>query len=201
MSLDRLKLEAAWNISRFHGMSECPMGEILALRRLCWPGIYAAGESLEDGFDEDAWHWIVRSGSHLIAAARLTIHYNLIQIPEAHLFNHLVSFPLPTPIGYISRLVVHPDARRHGLAGNLDRRRLETCRELSVKWVIANWTTQSGARRKQQLINLGFQSPDGGAAHPDGAFGNSFVYWMPSPSVPLDDQPEPYLTGITPPKE
>ena len=178
MSLDRLELEAAWNISRFHGTSGCPMGDIQALRRLCWPGIYAAGESLEDGFDDDAWHWTVRSGPQLIAAARLTTHYNLIQIPDAHLFNHLVSFPLPTPIGYISRLVVHPGARRHGLAGVLDCRRLEACRELSAKSVIAIWTTQSGAHRKKQLLNLGFQSPDGGAAHPDGAFGVSSVYWM-----------------------
>ena len=185
MSPERSMPKLDWEISRYQGTAECPIGQIQELRRLCWPSISAAGESLEDGFDEGAWHWTVRSEHRLIAAARLTIHNDLIHIPEAHLFRHIVSHPLPRPIGYISRLIIHPEARRNGLSRTLDHCRLEACRELGVKSLIANWTPQSGVHRKRQLMELGFQSPDGDAPHPDGAFGVSYIYWMPLSAIAI----------------
>jgi GNAT superfamily N-acetyltransferase len=162
----------------FEGTAQCPIEEVRALRRLCWPDIYAAGYSLEDEFDDHAWHWTIRMEDQLIAAARLTVHRDLVDVPDPHLFHQLSLLPVPVPIGYISRLVVHPKVRGQGLPGLLDKLRLNACSDLGCKSLVCVWNPSSGVRRRQQLMDLGFQSADGDAAQPDGGFGTSCVYWM-----------------------
>jgi GNAT superfamily N-acetyltransferase len=170
--------EAGWEIVCSKGIVGCPIQEVRELRSICWPNIYAAGFSLEDGFDDDAWHWTVRVDDQLLAAARLTIHSDLVDVPDSHLFGQLSSSLLKTPIGYISRLVVHPRARGRGLPGVLDKLRLEECRELMCKSAVCVWNPSSGSRRRQQLLDLGFSSFDGESAQADGGFGISYVYSM-----------------------
>jgi hypothetical protein len=170
--------EADWEITRFKGVENCPINEVRELRRLCWPAIYGAGHALEDRFDADAWHWTVSLEGQVMAAARLTIHPDLLAVPDAHLCAKLLSLSLPAPIGYFSRLVVHPTVRGSGLAGKLDMLRLGVCRDLGVKSLACSWTPSSGICRKQQLMELGFISSDGHMLQPDGVFGKSEVYWM-----------------------
>lgn len=176
--LDQNSTVVPWKTMCFQGTSNCPIEEVRELRRFCWPKIYAAGYSLEDGFDDEAWHWTIRLDDRLAAAARLTIHQNLVQVPAPHLFVHLSSCRLPTPIGYISRLVVHPEARGRGLASILDKTRLDACNSLRARSLVVVWSASSGIRRKRQFMDLGFQSADGDAAQPDGVFGTASVYWM-----------------------
>jgi GNAT superfamily N-acetyltransferase len=139
--------------------------------------VYAAGHSLEDGFDEDAWCWIIRMEDQVVAAARLTIHEDLTNVPDAHLFRHLIS-PIPEPVAYISRLVVHPAVRGRGLTRTLDELRIEAALEIGCRSMVVVWNPKSGVRRKQQLMELGFGSADGETPRPDGGFGFSFVYHM-----------------------
>jgi predicted GNAT family N-acyltransferase len=175
--MDQIFTEADWKVMRFKGVENCPIDEVRELRRLCWPAIYGAGYSLEDGFDEDAWHWTVSLANRVIAAARLTTHQHLLDVPDAHLCISLLPLALPVPIGYFSRLVVSPEARGNGLAGKLDTLRLGACRDFGVQSVACSWTPSSGIGRRQQLMEFGFNSSDGHTLQPDGVFGESAVYW------------------------
>ena len=163
-------------LRRYDGAHDCPIDDIRALRRVCWPELCNSGHSLDDEFDELALHWTLFD-SYLVAAARLTIHTDLKVIPEQHLFAEIRSENLPRPIAYISRLVVHPCARGQGIAGKLDNLRISVAREMGCKSMICNWTPMSGLHRKRQLLQLGFSSIDNETPHEDGGFGASFIYW------------------------
>jgi GNAT superfamily N-acetyltransferase len=173
-----IETSVGFQIEEHSGVSECAIDEVRALRGLCWPEVYAAGSTLEDGFDDDAWHWTIYQDFQMIAAARLTVHQNLVAVPDAHLFCHLDPTSLPSPIGYISRLVVHPSARGQHIAATLDRVRVSKAVELGCKSLVGVWNPRSGERRRQQLVRLGFQSADGETPLDDQGFGLSFVYQM-----------------------
>jgi GNAT superfamily N-acetyltransferase len=153
------------------------MHGIRCLRARCWETIYVAGHSLEDGFDDEALHWVVCVAGEVIAAARLTIHSNLEHLPDSHLFRDFRSLQISYPLGYISRLVVHPEMRRLGIASQLDKLRIDEAYTRGCKTITVVWNPMSGERRRQQILSLNFKSFDGDKPLADGVFGTSYVYF------------------------
>lgn len=80
---------------------------------------------LED-LDQRSYHWIITKGDLIVAAARLSLHSALEEVPYARLLKpeHRLRFENKR-IASINRLVVDPEFRRAGLSGLLDRVRIE----------------------------------------------------------------------------
>jgi predicted GNAT family N-acyltransferase len=68
-----------------------------------------------DEHDEDARHWIVQIKGEVIAAARLSLCSSILEAPDSESLMPFESF-IPTPFGYLSRLVVRSDFRGKGIA-------------------------------------------------------------------------------------
>jgi GNAT superfamily N-acetyltransferase len=175
-----------FEVVRYKGDSHNAMADIRQLRALCWEKIYSAGYSLEDGFDIGALHWVAYVEGRVAGAARLTIHWDFNRLPNSHLFSHLQSAQISYPLAYISRLVVHPDVRRQGLAAHLDKLRIDAARNQGCTTMTVIWNPMSGECRRQQLLAIGFRSMDDETALPDGAFGNSYVYFLDFASDPVE---------------
>lgn len=71
-----------------------------------------------DEHDPASLHWVVRAGDELVAAARLSVHERLADVPEADEYA-TVGLRLEGRIAAPARIVVAPAARRHGLAWRL----------------------------------------------------------------------------------
>jgi hypothetical protein len=128
------------------------------LRVRAWATEIAQAARLEtwlDRFDIDGRRWVIFRGNEPVAAARMTIHRTLAEVPEPEIFDGVFSEPLPTPIASINRLVVDPSARGLGLSRRLDSCRLEAAESSGCRCVIGE--SISGERRVNQLKSLGFQ--------------------------------------------
>lgn len=97
---------------------------IYRLRAAVWR---ETGDISQAAFRDGAWsdehdpaslHWVVRDGDELVAAARLSLHERLSDVPEAEEYA-AVGLELEGPIAAPARIVVASCARRHGLAGML----------------------------------------------------------------------------------
>jgi GNAT superfamily N-acetyltransferase len=134
------------------------MEKIGRLRVEAWrteaPGA-ADMETWVDEFDRCARHWAVFDQGVLIAAARLTTHPALGDVPDAESYRGVFREPPPAPIGSLNRLVVHPSARGRGLSKRLDLVRLEAAEEMGCRSVILS--TASGPHRVRQLMGWGFE--------------------------------------------
>ncbi len=71
-----------------------------------------------DEHDPASTHWVVRDGDALVAAARLSVHERLADVPEAEEYA-AVGLRLEGRIAAPARVVVAAAARRHGLAWQL----------------------------------------------------------------------------------
>ena len=71
-----------------------------------------------DEHDPAALHWVIRDGEALVAAARLSVHERLADVPEAEEYA-AAGLRLEGRIAAPARVVVAAAARRHGLAGQL----------------------------------------------------------------------------------
>ena len=107
-----------------------------------------------DEFDRVALHWVVCRDGLPVAAARLSLHHELAEVPDSECYAGIFSWPLETPIASLNRLVVHPSARGSGLGRQLDLIRLEAAERLGARVVILS--TSSGHRRIAALVSLGF---------------------------------------------
>jgi len=116
-----------------------------------------------DHFDETARHWVMLREGEPIAAARLTVHQSLDEVPEPEVYVGVFPDPLPTPIASINRLVVDPSARGLGLSRRLDLCRLDAAEACGCRCVVGE--TPSGERRVKQLESLGFVNAGGGAPY------------------------------------
>jgi predicted GNAT family N-acyltransferase len=76
-----------------------------------------------DEHDEDARHWIVQVEDEMIAAARLSLCSSILEAPDSELLMPFESF-IPTPFGFLSRVVVRSDFRRKGIAKQMIRLRI-----------------------------------------------------------------------------
>ena len=71
-----------------------------------------------DEHDPASTHWAVRDGDELVAAARLSVHERLADVPEAEEYA-AAGLRLEGRIAAPARVVVAASARRHGLAAQL----------------------------------------------------------------------------------
>jgi GNAT superfamily N-acetyltransferase len=99
--------------------------EIYAFRAAVWqsagglaPGAFPAGH-WRDAHDAAAMHWVVRgTDDRLLAAARLTLHPTLEEVPEAEEYLRY-GLRLSGPIAAPARVVVCPSVQRLGLGRRL----------------------------------------------------------------------------------
>jgi GNAT superfamily N-acetyltransferase len=76
------------------------------------------GGSWSDEHDPAALHWVIRDGEELVAAARLSVHERLADVPESDEYA-AAGLALEGRIAAPARVVVAAAARRRGLAGRL----------------------------------------------------------------------------------
>jgi GNAT superfamily N-acetyltransferase len=108
-----------------------------------------------DDSDRAARHWVVFRGGAPVAAARMSAHTSLDDVPDAESYTGVFSQPPPDPIASLNRLVVHPSARGLGLSKRLDLMRLDAAEKIGCRSVVLS--TASGPRRVEQLIGWGFE--------------------------------------------
>lgn len=113
-------------------------------------------EFRDDEDDEPGFqHWAVMNQGMVLAAGRVSIHPSIDDAPAGDLFRYL-EFPQIPPFAKINRLVVHPKARRHGLARKLDHVRLGIARDAGARTVLATWARPTGEARYKMLEAQGF---------------------------------------------
>ncbi|MDQ6963273.1 MAG: GNAT family N-acetyltransferase [Mariprofundaceae bacterium] len=104
-----------------------------------------------DELDAVAIHWVIFYQQKLIAAARLSLHLHVKEIPYAYLFsNH--DLPLTSPFALLSRLVVSKPMRRRGIAKNLDQLRIQEAQKHRANHSIV----LAAPHRVNALKKLGF---------------------------------------------
>ena len=113
-------------------------------------------DDLIEPFDATARHWMVFDGDHVVAAARLSIHARVEDVPEACCLVGVFPRQPPAPIGFLSRLVVAPEHRRHGLGRQLDEIRIEAAVVAGCRSLLALVFDVSGEARVKQFISRGF---------------------------------------------
>ena len=129
-----------------------------------------------DEFDREAWHWVVCRDGLPVAAARLSLHRKLAEVPDSESYAGVFSSPPQPPIASLNRLVVHPSARGSGLGRRLDLIRLEAAERLGAK--VAILSTSSGQRRMEALAGLGFDFLGYGPS-----FKSRPLCYLPAPAV------------------
>jgi len=89
------------------------------------PDFFAKDVWLDD-LDRHARHWIATVDHTIVAVSRLSFHESLSDVPYAHLLKpeHRAFFE-NRRLASINRLVVAPEYRGLGLAGQMDRIRIE----------------------------------------------------------------------------
>lgn len=118
----------------------------------------------KEATDDVARHWAILMGNIPIAAARLSIHSSLTEVPDSECLEGVLA-SLPAPICSINRCVVHPDYWGMGFARKLDKVRLDTARQLGCKSIVA---TVSDAKRAKTLASYGFRYVGDGLPYPKG---------------------------------
>jgi GNAT superfamily N-acetyltransferase len=106
-----------------------------------------------DAIDDDARHWICQgSDGQLLAAARLSVVDSLADVTEAEQYQRyglIVDGPVAAP----DRVVVAPEAQRHGLAGWLLDVQHQASREAGAVCAVR----QASPRMAQLLARRGWQ--------------------------------------------
>lgn len=141
-----------------------------------------------DEFDRVARHWVVFRDGVPVAAARLSLHDRLAEVPDSESYAGVFSVPPEAPIASLNRLVVHPSARGSGLSRRLDLMRLDAAERLGAR--VAILSTASGPRRVAQLVGLGFSCLGHGPK-----FEKPPLCYMPAPAVLLCRLPRVNASG------
>lgn len=135
------------------------MQEIGRLRIQAWrdePGInttFFSRNAWIESIDHLAYHWVVMKNNLVVAAARMSIHTSLDDVPYANLLPDALRPQFSQRrIASINRLVVDPLFRGTGLARMLDQARLDMARRVGADVVLA----QPQLTRLSALLKLGF---------------------------------------------
>ncbi len=119
------------------------MEEIGKLRVEAWKDIEGMNQDLMakgcwiDDTDADAIHWVIFSGKKLVGSARMTVHEKVGDLPYGDLIKKYPLDELVPPVSSINRLVIHSDYMNKGLARKMDEIRINTAKEMGVKYIIA----------------------------------------------------------------
>lgn len=145
------------------------LDRIFRLRVDAWREHVAVPDGMvewRDHHDEVGRHFAILCGDEPVAAARLTVHSSIEDLPEADAYRGILASN-PVPVAAFSRCVVHPEYRGRGLARQLDLARLEAARVADVKRAVVHVHAQE---RIPRLCNLGFAYGGEGARESAGTF-------------------------------
>lgn len=134
------------------------MEKIYRLRVAAWRSRNKAFPKMErwsDEFDPIGRHWAILDNGEPVAAARLTVHDRLDQVPSGDIYVDLLPDGLPGPIGNMGRLVVAFRFGGRGLAHRLDAIRVAAGRAMGCRRLIGH--TTSGPKRIKSATRLGFK--------------------------------------------
>ena len=107
-----------------------------------------------DDFDRTARHWAFLRDGEPVAAARLSVHKAIEEVPDPESYTGVFRNPPPAPIASLNRLVVDPAVRGMGLSEKLDLIRLAAAEAMGCKCVVG--ATAAGERRVRQMLKWGF---------------------------------------------
>lgn len=145
------------------------MEAIYRLRPLAWRARTVHFPDIDiwrDEFDDSALHWAILDAGTPVAAARMTIHDRLADVPSAEIYEGVIPSNLKGPIACITRLVVHPNWAGQGLPRILDEARIAEARKQSCAHMIGE--TYAGMRRIAAMRELGFIILGETAPYPSG---------------------------------
>ncbi len=110
---------------------------------------------IKDEHEVHARHWAAfsREGT-LVASARLCIHEQQQDLPDAYCYTEL---DVPSPVASINRLVVERCARNRGVAQMLDAQRIEAAKKAGAACIVAAPTSDM---RVRALERFGFSLTD-----------------------------------------
>lgn len=108
-----------------------------------------------DVFDAKARHWAIFQGGRPVAAARMSIHNELSEVPNAEIFADAFPDGLAGPIAAMNRLVVDPAFAGLGLSRLLDEVRISAASRNDCAHMIVE--TYAGTKRTNALRALGFE--------------------------------------------
>jgi GNAT superfamily N-acetyltransferase len=132
--------------------------EIFRFRAAVWAGEewlnkHQNRARLADGYEGRARHWVVRQDGQLVAAARLSFHDRVEDVPDFEFFPTGFSITILPPIASINRLVVHPAHRLQGIATILDQLRIQIARQSGANVILGQFPPY----RVRRLCKLGFK--------------------------------------------
>ena len=155
--------------------------EIVRLRQRVWSlqmPMELTADDLIDRFDPIARHWAVMVDDQPVAAARLSLHDRLEDVPEAECLAGVFAAEPPAPIGFLSRLVVSPEYRGRGLSRQLDEIRMHCAEEADCRSLLAIVYDVSGESRRNRFLSYGFHVQGRGQRDTHPKFS-----WLPGPVV------------------
>lgn len=129
---------------------------IYALRVIAWRGkveIPDGENQWVDDIDNTSKHWVVLSGDRIVAAARLSFHELITDVPDSEGYQGVIN-SLPAPIGSMNRCVVHPDFRGRGLSKLLDQVRIAAAKDCGCNSLVVCATDK---KRAAALTAEGFK--------------------------------------------
>jgi GNAT superfamily N-acetyltransferase len=103
--------------------------------------------------DDFARHWAVFVGMELAAAARLSHHEQIQDLPDAEVYAGLLP-EKPVPIAAFSRCVVHPHYRGNGFASTLDGVRRKALQYSRCRRAVV---TIDHEGRRREIESIGFK--------------------------------------------
>ena len=119
------------------------------------PDVASKTDCWLDDFELLARHWCIIHDGEPVAAARMSVHERIEDVPDAEVYEGVFPEPLPAPSASFNRFVTHPEFRGRGFAGSLDEIRVRTAGALGCLSAICE--THSGAKRLEQLARIGFR--------------------------------------------
>jgi hypothetical protein len=130
--------------------------KIFRLRVLAWEaklGTKIDQERWCDEWDPGARHWVVLSGRELVAAARLSVHSALADLPDSDYLHGVFLSHIPTPIGSFNRLAANPTFWGRGASKLLDAVRIRAASEMGCASIVVSVPPV----RVEQLQRIGFR--------------------------------------------
>ncbi len=110
------------------------------------------GLIVEDALDASAFHFVVRHEEAIVAAARLTLHENMNEVPATRVYDDF-ALESPAPIGAFGRAVVTKVFRSYGLGALLDLARYRKAQQTGCNTLV----TYAHPWRAGMLSELGFR--------------------------------------------